>query len=153
MEELLKKKAESCVRNFDSLHCQVKDSIGAKKGMEAMRLLEQCQSCAQELADLVETEAKKDSQVIPVLEDYCELVYLINEELWRGERVNPGKVYRYMNKCLTMMRETLGLEALIEKGAQEEKENGEEQVENKADGHGCNAGIAAHHRRFGSGDL
>ena len=153
MEELLKKKAESYVRNFDRLHCRVKDSIGAKKGMEAMRLLEQCQGCAQELADLVETEAKKDSQVIPVLEDYCELVYLINEELWRGERVNPGKVYKYMNKCLTMMRETLGLEAVMETGAQEEKEDGEEQVENKDNGHSGNGGIAAHRRRFGSGDL
>lgn len=114
MDETLKERAENYIRRFTSLHNQVKTALTTKANSTAMELLEQCQKTAQELADMIETETPKALQVIPILEDYCELVYLVNEEIWHGERVNPGKVYRYMNKCLTMMGESLGLKPGIE---------------------------------------
>jgi hypothetical protein len=53
--------------------------------------------------------------MVAILEDYCELVYEVNEQIWHGEYINPGKVYRYLNRSLELVKENLSLETAIPK--------------------------------------
>lgn len=103
------------VRLFSELHGEVKDALEAKEAALAMRLLERCQGAALELGNRVEAVRGKGCHMVSILEDYCELVYEVNEQIWHGEYINPGKVYRYLNRSLELVKENLSLETAIPK--------------------------------------
>lgn len=87
------------------IHEEIKEALEAKNGAAAMKLLEQCQSIALEMGNREEAMKGKNCEMTAILEDYCELVYEINEQIWYGEHINPGKVYRYLNKSFGLMKE------------------------------------------------
>ena len=103
------------VRLFSELHGEVKDALEAKEAALTMRLLERCQGAALELGNRVEAVRGKGCHMVAILEDYCELVYEVNEQIWHGEYINPGKVYRYLNRSLELVKENLSLETAIPK--------------------------------------
>ena len=103
------------VRLFSELHGEVKDALEAKEAALAMRLLERCQGAALELGNRVEAVRGKGCHMVAILEDYCELVYEVNEPIWHGEYIIPGKVYRYLNRSLELVKENLSLETAIPK--------------------------------------
>jgi len=92
------------IRHFARLHEQVKEALERKQDVSAMKLLEQCQAVACELGGRLEAVKGKGCGEVAILHDYCELVYEVNEQIWYKEHVNPGKVYRYLNKCLVNLQ-------------------------------------------------
>lgn len=92
------------------LHDKVKEALETKKKAAAMRLLEQCQDVALKLGNVAEQTEGKGCGMIAILDDYCELVYEINEQVWHGERINPEKAHRYLNKSLGIMKENAGMD-------------------------------------------
>lgn len=99
---------EEGIRLFARLHHGIQEAIEAEEYVLAMKLLEQCQDAALKLGNEMEAIEGKDCEIIPILDDYCELAYEINEQIWHGEYVNPGKVFRYLNKSLELIEGSIG---------------------------------------------
>lgn len=64
-------------------------------------LLSQCQSAAINMGNLIEESEGEGFITVKYLEDYCELVFSINEEIQKDSGTNnPDKVYKKLNKML-----------------------------------------------------
>ena len=67
----------------------------------ANTLLTQCQTNAINMGNLIEESEGEGFVTVKYLEDYCELVYSINEELQSNSGTdNPEKIYKKLNKML-----------------------------------------------------
>lgn len=109
---------EDSLGRLAELHGEVKEALEAGKRVWAMKLLEQCQAVAWGLGNRAEAREGKGCGMTAIVDDYCELVYEVNEQAWHGEYVNPGKVFRYLNKSLGLMRENVKMDG----GAQKAEE-------------------------------
>ena len=86
MRKTQKKEAGNFVELLAQAHEAVVKAVRAGKNYIAMDLLEQCQDGAIRLGNLVEKAEGEGGRIIPLLEDYCELVYQIHEEKSEAKR-------------------------------------------------------------------
>lgn len=100
------KPAES-LNMLSQIHDEIRETLQKQQDAAVMKLLEQCQAIALEVGTRAEKGKGKHCEITAIMEDYCELVYEVNEQIWHGEYVNPGKVYKYLNKSLGLMRESM----------------------------------------------
>lgn len=110
MKESERKQAENYLKQFVQLHEEIKYALEMKNNILAMKLLEQCQATALKLGNLIETVKGRDLDTILTLDDYCELVYIINEDIWHKYHINSGKIYRYLNKSLRLIKDSINLD-------------------------------------------
>ncbi|MBQ7470361.1 MAG: hypothetical protein IJS76_08050 [Pseudobutyrivibrio sp.] len=95
MSELLKKAHESIRKVI------VEKEISEDNLNAVYNLLSQCQSAAINMGTRIEESEGEGFITVKYLEDYCELVYSINEELQsNGGTDNPDKVYKKLTKML-----------------------------------------------------
>lgn len=92
MRKAQKKQAEEFVTLLEQAHREIKKYMDAGNAEAAMNLLVQCQEGAVRLGELAEKTEGENCAVIPLLENYCELVYQIHAEL-------AGGVCRKGNNC------------------------------------------------------
>lgn len=100
MRKADKKQVEDFIDLLKRAHTEVRQALEIKNQAAAMDLLEQCQNCVIHLGEIIEYEEGEDFATIPLLEDYCELVYQIYEEIRQAVLSNGGKVYKILNKAL-----------------------------------------------------
>lgn len=93
MEESHKKQAEEFLSIMQHTHVTIKRLLEAGNYPLAMVQLEQCQSYALSFGQQMESTEGTVPTTITLLEDYCELVYRIYEELRCGLPVNPNDVH------------------------------------------------------------
>ena len=82
MKESERKQTENYLKQFVELHEEIKYALEMKNNVLAMKLLEQCQATALKLGNLIEAVKGRNFDTILTLDDYCELVYIINEDIW-----------------------------------------------------------------------
>lgn len=100
MRKAQKKQAEEFLRLLGQAHDEIRRNIERKDFSAAAMLLEECQNGAISLGTLIESTEGENFITIPILEEYCELVYGIYEELLSGQPVNAGKIYKRLNSIL-----------------------------------------------------
>ena len=100
MRKVQKKQSEDFIKLLGQAHVEVRKAIEKRQNAIAMDLLEQCQDGAIELGNMIEAEEGENFITIPLLEQYCELVYQIHEELWKNQYVSGDKVYKGLKKSL-----------------------------------------------------
>jgi len=81
MRKAQKQQADDFMKLLGQAHEEIKRSIEKKNIQTALNLLADCQEGAISLGNLIEKTEGKDTAVIPLLEEYCELLYQIHEEL------------------------------------------------------------------------
>ncbi len=106
----MRKRQLSLVKEMSELLKQAHDSIlkviSAKEIEEenlnaVFNLLSQCQSTAINMGNLIEESEGEGFATVKYLEDYCELVFSVNEDLQNNSGAdNPDKVYKKLNKML-----------------------------------------------------
>lgn len=92
MRKAQKKQAEEFITLLEQAHREIKRYMDTGRAGAAMDLLVQCQEGALRLGELAESTEGEDCPLIPLLEDYCELLYQTHEEL-------AGGVCRKGNNC------------------------------------------------------
>lgn len=107
MRKANKKKAEDFVQLLERAHEEIKCALKIKNHQAAMDLLEQCQSCVIRLGELIECEEGEEVATIPLVEDYCELVYQNYEEIRHGLAVNENKVFKSLNKASIRIKNSI----------------------------------------------
>lgn len=92
MRKMQKKMAEDYIRLLGRIHDEIKKAIGMKNTGMAREMLMQAQETAINLGGLIEEsegmEIIKVNAVISLLEDYCEFVWQIYEQIGGGQDVN-----------------------------------------------------------------
>ena len=100
MRKAQKQQVEELVRQFEQAHDQIKIDIAENNTQSAMDLLAVCQDGGISLGTLIEQTEGEDHPLIPLLEEYCEVIYEIYQSLAEGEELNANKAYKSLRQKL-----------------------------------------------------
>lgn len=95
-----KKQAEEFVALLGQAHQEVEKEISEGNITAAQELLMQCQQGAIELGNLIETTEGEGFVTISYLEEYCETVYRIYQEIVTGISAYAEKIHKALNEAL-----------------------------------------------------
>ncbi len=92
---------------MEQAHEQIRHDMEQKIFLSADTLLEDCQNCAISLGTLIEMTEGEGHPTVTLLEDYCELVYVLHEELLEGKVANANKIYKSLKRQLVKIFNSL----------------------------------------------
>lgn len=95
------------VQTLNSAHGEVRKQLENNNRSAVLEILEICQDGAIQMGDLIETAESEECKVIPMLEEYCELLYQIHEEISQDEDIKANKVYKRLNKQLIQIENSV----------------------------------------------
>lgn len=107
----MRKHQKQAIENFIELLLEANDEIPktlkAGNTAQAMELLAQCQEGAVKAGTLIEESEGEGFEAIGLLEQYCEEVYRLYEELNRGQEQNVRKVLKQLRKQLIQIENSI----------------------------------------------
>lgn len=112
MRKAQKKQAKDFVRLLEQVHDEIKNAAG-KENAAAMELLEQCQEGAIELGNLIEKTEGEGFVTISLLEDYCEQIYQLHEEIRQDPKLDINKACKYLNKQLMQIKDSINSDVKV----------------------------------------
>lgn len=98
MRPAQKRQAEELVKLLEQAHDEIRRTAVDKNLAYALDLLAQCQEGAVELGNFIENIEGEKAATIPVLENYCERVYQIHQEL-EQLTIDTDKAYKKLRKA------------------------------------------------------
>ena len=101
MRKTQKQQIESLLSQMEEAQEQIKKDIGQGSVQPAMELLEDCQTGAVTIGTLIENTEGEGHPSVLLLEEYCELVYQIHQNLEGNPKgVNQNKIYKLLRQKL-----------------------------------------------------
>ena len=100
MKKAQKKQANDFVNLLDKAHEEIRKAIAKKNYSMAAKILEQCQTGAFELGTMIERTEGEGFVTVPLLEQYCEKVYQVYEEVAQGSEPDGDRIYKSLRKSL-----------------------------------------------------
>lgn len=100
MRKAQKKQIGEFIELLEQAHDEIRKFVENKDRAKAMELLEQCQDGAVQVGELIEKTEGEEAPTIARLEEYCELIYEVHEELSEDREVNAAKIYKRLRKSL-----------------------------------------------------
>ena len=107
MRKVQKEQAENLAKLLGRIHDEIRKAIESDSTTTAMTLLEQCQNAAIKIGELIERTEGEGFVTIPMLEEYCELVYLMHEEIAQSESVNANEAYQKLQEVLAQIENSI----------------------------------------------
>lgn len=107
MRKAQKKQAEELVKQIEEAHEQIKQYIAQGGAQFAMELLEDCQNGGITVGTLIEETEGEGHPTVSLLEEYCELVYQIHEDLADNKEFNANKAYKLLRQKLIKVGNSL----------------------------------------------
>ena len=86
MRRFQKNQVEDFAKLLDQAHAEIMTYIEKNAAGEALSLLEQCQQGAIQIGNLIEKTESEGCAAIPLLEQYCELLYQLHEEIGQNQK-------------------------------------------------------------------
>lgn len=99
MRKAQKKQIEDFLKLLDQVHEEIRRKLEEKDPAGAMALLGQCQEGALGVGNLIEKAEGEKAPAIPLLENYCELIYELYETLARGAELNINQSCKRLRKA------------------------------------------------------
>lgn len=93
-----KRQAEELLLQMEQAHEQIRKDIEQKNISTAVSLLEDCQNGAISLGNLIEKTEGEGHPTVTLLEEYCELVYKLHEDLINGCETAASKIYKSLRQ-------------------------------------------------------
>lgn len=94
MRKQQKQQAEELLMQMEKAYEQIRKDIEQKNISDAIVLLEDCQNGAISLGTLIEKTEGEGHPTVILLEEYCELVYKLHEDLVNGSETAANKIYK-----------------------------------------------------------
>lgn len=107
MRRTHKSQAEKFIELLALAHEEIKKFLSNKEYASVKELLGQCQEGALELGDFIEKTEKPGIRIISLLEDYCELLYSVYEEIGGGQAINADKIYKKLRRSMLRIENCL----------------------------------------------
>lgn len=98
MRKAQKRQVEDFVSLLQQAHKGIQKALECKNISLALHLLEQCQEGAVSLGEFIEKTEGEQFATIHILEEYCEVVYQIYNELASNQGISYGKQYKRLCK-------------------------------------------------------
>lgn len=117
MRKAQKQQVEELVRQMEEAHGQFKKYIEQGSVPLAMELLEECQNGGITLGTLIEDTEGEGHPTVLLLEEYCELVYQIHEDLAGNKEINPKKTHKLLKQKLIRILNSLKSDIPVKKEA------------------------------------
>lgn len=109
MRRTEKEQMENFIKTSGQAHTEIKKYAGGKKdsGISALygEILMDIQQGAVELGNMIEKSGGKEGGIIPLLEEYCELVYRVYEKLAGMETPGVVKELEEMGRVLQLIKD------------------------------------------------
>lgn len=106
MRKAQKKKLLDIVQTLYQAHEEVRNLIVTKSYVEAMQLLGDCQQGAIHIGETIEEEGD-NMPTIALIEGYCEMLFLMYNQLNDGEHSNNAKGYKALNKHVIQIENSI----------------------------------------------
>lgn len=100
MRKQQKQQAEALLIQMEQAHAQIRKDIEQKNISAAVILLEDCQNSAISLGTLIEETEGEGHPTVVLLEEYCELIYRLHEELTNSTIMVANKIYKPLRQKL-----------------------------------------------------
>ena len=104
MRNAQKQQAEELVKQMEEAHDQFKKFIEQGSIPPAMELLEECQNGGITLGTLIENTEGEGHPTVLLLEEYCELIYQVHENLAEAKEINKeinlNKIHKNLRQKL-----------------------------------------------------
>ena len=107
MRKAQKKQIEDLLALLEQAHNEIKRLVENKNYSGAMELLGQCQDSAVQVGEMIEKTEGENAPTIARLEEYCETLYEIHEELSAGTVAVPAKLYKRLRKSLILVQNSV----------------------------------------------
>ena len=117
MRKIQRQQVENFIKLLGQAHDEIKRVVAEGNVVAAQDLLSQCQQGAIELGNLIETIEGEAFATIPYLEDYCELIFQIYEEIGREQYDNVGRIHKALRKSLIKIENSVRNDIKIRKEA------------------------------------
>ncbi len=98
MRKEQKKQAEEFLTVLAEAHTEIKKHLQKKALSGAQELLQQCQQGAIRLGSLIESIEGEECITVHYLEEYCETVYQIYEEITQNQSAESGSIYKRLHR-------------------------------------------------------
>ena len=101
MRKAQRQQAETLFGQIEEAHLQIKSDIEQHTIHQALELLKDCQDSAAAIGTFIESTEGEGHATVGILEQYCELVYQLYEELAATDREhNAKKIYKMLRQQL-----------------------------------------------------
>ena len=101
MRKAQRQQAETLFGQIEEAHLQIKSDIEQHTIHQALELLKDCQDSAAAIGTFIESTEGEGHPTVGILEEYCELVYQLYEELAATDREhNAKKIYKMLRQQL-----------------------------------------------------
>ncbi|MBE5847427.1 MAG: hypothetical protein E7300_07060 [Lachnospiraceae bacterium] len=88
------------IRTLEEAHAEIRKYIEKNDVGTASALLGECQDAAVSIGNIVEASEGEGTEAVKSLEEYCELVFMINEEIHSGSSLNAGSIEKKLRKSI-----------------------------------------------------
>ena len=107
MRPYIKRKCREMIRLLEDAHAQIERFIQKGSTDEAMGLLEEAQASAISIGGYIDDSQGDGTDEVHALEDYCELVYLIYQDLASGNTADAKRQLKTLRKPLLKVKNGL----------------------------------------------
>lgn len=107
MRKAQKRQAEEMIKLLGCAHGEMKTALEKKDRTRALELLEQSQEAAIRLGTLIDQTEGEGTSTVSKLEDYCELVYRIYEEIEKHSSADVDKAYKSLREMLASIENSV----------------------------------------------
>ena len=98
MRKEQKKQAEEFLAVLAEVHNEIKKQLQKNAFAEVQELLQQCQQGAIQLGNLIESVEGEDFITVRYLEEYCEIVYQIYDEITQNRAAESGNIHKRLHR-------------------------------------------------------
>ena len=114
MRKTQKTQIENFLHLLSRAHEEIKKAISSGKKDTALDLLSQCQDGAIQIGETIENLEGENFTTIPLLENYCEVLYQIYENICSNQSINPNKSYKALQKSLNPIKNSVKNEIKVQ---------------------------------------
>ena len=115
MRKLPKKQLDELLEILEQAHSSIEKLIYSENRQEAAMVLEECQNVAITIGQAIEDSEGENTNTVRNLEEYCEELFSIHEEILSQEDVATSKVRRRLDECYKKVKSSYENEVIPQK--------------------------------------
>ncbi len=100
MRTVQKRNILEMIHTLHQAHDEIKRNMESKQYILAQDMLSQCQECAIRIGTEIEKSEGEGFVTVSHIEEYCDVLYQVHEELNGRDSVNVNKIYKTLKKYM-----------------------------------------------------
>ena len=100
MRTVQKRNILEMIHTLHQAHDEIKRNMESKQYILAQDMLSQCQECAIRIGTEIEKSEGEGFITVSHIEEYCDVLYQVHEELNGRDSVNVNKIYKTLKKYM-----------------------------------------------------